>query len=130
MVATRLRVDLVNQLKEMVRMEHKVQFQDDQIMMTIRPDDDTLEKLMIKILHKAGRPLYWKEIKAIFENVAGEDRLRRVLRKLKSEGHIVELAAWRYVMPEHMRFWNLRKIKNPIAYSKFVQEGSSCNFQK
>ncbi len=82
--------------------------------------DDELEKLILVALREAKKPVSWRELKAIFAGIAGEDRLRRIIAKFKAENVIAELTKTRYALPEYVPLNELPKVKNPGIISKIL----------
>lgn len=80
--------------------------------------DDTVERLVKLVLREARGPLSWRELKAIFQGIVGEDRLRKILSQLKAAGEIAELTRTRYSMPEYVPEEEKDKIKNYEAVRK------------
>ena len=83
--------------------------------------DTDIEKLLIKTLNLAKRPLSWRELKQIFQGIVGEDRLRRVLNTLKARNQIAELTHTRYSLPQYVPPNEITKIKNPGIISKILK---------
>ncbi|MEB3862287.1 MAG: hypothetical protein GSR84_08740 [Desulfurococcales archaeon] len=83
--------------------------------------DTDIEKLVIKTLKLAKRPLSWRELKQIFQGVVGEDRLRRVLNMLKARNEIAELTHTRYSLPEYVPPREIQKVKNPGIINKILK---------
>jgi len=63
-------------------------------------DNVELEKAIIEAIESAGRPLSWRELRAQFSGVAGEDRLRKVLVKLIEEDKIIEMPDGAFGLPQ------------------------------
>ncbi len=80
--------------------------------------DDTVERLVKLVLREARGPLSWRELKAVFQGIVGEDRLRKILSHLKAEGEIAELTRTRYSMPEYVPEEERGKVKNYEAVRK------------
>ncbi|MEM4680836.1 MAG: hypothetical protein QXM56_00540 [Acidilobaceae archaeon] len=83
--------------------------------------DEDIEKLVLLALQKAERPLSWREIKAVFAGVVGEDRLRRILGSLKARNMVAELTHTRYFLPEYVPLSEISRIKNPGIINKVLQ---------
>ncbi|GAB6148511.1 hypothetical protein JCM10135_10530 [Stetteria hydrogenophila] len=96
--------------------------------------DDVIESLVKAVLSEAKEPLSWRELKAIFQGVVGEDRLRRILSHLKARGEIAELTRTRYSLPEYVSPSEIQKIKNPEAIRRrsrereLAEEGGSSSY--
>jgi len=84
-------------------------------------DDEELAEEIIEVIRQAGRPLTWRELKRRFSTIAGEDRLKRVLRKLIEEGRIVEMPDGAFGLPGMERTYIPRNVKRirPLVASKF-----------
>jgi len=80
--------------------------------------DDEIEELVFMVLKEAKRPLTWRELKAVFSGVVGEDRLRKILLSLKARNEVAELTRTRYSLPEFIPMDELDKVKNPIILKK------------
>ncbi len=83
--------------------------------------DEDVEKLVLLALEEAKRPISWREFKAIFAGIVGEDRLRRILASLKARDVIVELTRTRYVLPDYVPASELNKIKNPRMITEIMK---------
>ena len=84
--------------------------------------DEDVEKLVLKALKEARGPISWREFKAIFAGIVGEDRLRRILASLKARDVIVELTRTRYSLPEYVPPSELGKVKNPRMISEIMRK--------
>jgi len=69
----------------------KVVYEDEDVVVMRAPDDSELEKLVIKIIKKKGRPVTWGELRKELSGLAGEDRLRKVLVSLIEIDEVVEM---------------------------------------
>ncbi len=76
--------------------ELNVLYEDDEIVLMKAPHDEELVDLVYKFIRQKGRPVTWKELREAFSGTAGEDRLRKALRKLREKGLVVELRGGRY----------------------------------
>ena len=83
--------------------------------------DDEIEELLLLALKEARQPVSWRELKKIFAGIAGEDRLRKVLSRLKANNVIAELTKTRYAMPEYVSEREIDKVKNPGIISKILR---------
>ncbi|MCE4599369.1 MAG: hypothetical protein F7C81_04130 [Desulfurococcales archaeon] len=108
-------------LKEFEKIQRKVDIGMD-ISITTALIDDEVEQLVLIALKEAKRPLSWREFKAIFAGIVGEDRLRRVLSGLKAKNQIAELTHTRYSLPEYVSPNEIDKVKNPGIISKILQK--------
>jgi len=82
--------------------------------------DEELERLILLALEEAKKPVSWRELKRIFTGIAGEDRLRKIISKLKAENIIAELTKTRYALPQYVPLNEISKIKNPGIISKML----------
>ncbi len=80
--------------------ELSVVYEDDELVVMKAPHDDELVELVYKFIKQKGRPVTWKELRDAFSGIAGEDRLRRALHRLRADGRIVELRGGRYATPD------------------------------
>lgn len=78
----------------------KVLYEDEELVVMKAPTDEELAELVYKFIRSKGRPVTWKELREAFSGIAGEDRLRRALSRLKMRGDIVELRGGRYGTPD------------------------------
>ena len=85
------------------------------LLVTTALDDSDIEKLVLTALDEARSPLSWRELKAIFQGVVGEDRLRRILGNLKARNIVAELTHTRYSLPKYVPEIELSKVKNPLV---------------
>jgi len=83
--------------------------------------DDDIEKLVLIVLREAKQPLSWRDLKAIFSGVVGEDRLRRILGSLKAKNEVAELTHTRFALPEYVPLSEINKVKNPGIISKIIE---------
>jgi len=71
--------------------ELEVVYEDEDVLVVRAPDDEELERLVVDIIRKKGRPVTWKELRKELSGLAGEDRLRKVLVKLIERDVVVEM---------------------------------------
>jgi hypothetical protein len=83
--------------------------------------DDDIKELVLTALRVAEKPLSWRELKQIFSGIAGEDRLRRILGRLKANNVVAELTRTRYSLPEYVPLNEVHKVKNPGIISKILR---------
>jgi hypothetical protein len=83
--------------------------------------DDDIEKLVLLVLEEAKQPLSWRDLKAIFGGIVGEDRLRRILGVLKARNEIAELSHTRFALPAYVPLSEINKVKNPGIISKILE---------
>lgn len=83
--------------------------------------DDDIEKLVLVVLREAKQPLSWRDLKAIFSGIVGEDRLRRILGALKAKNEVAELTHTRFALPEYVPLSEIGKVKNPGIISKILE---------
>ncbi|MCE4606094.1 MAG: hypothetical protein F7B59_02015 [Desulfurococcales archaeon] len=96
-------------------MDNEIIYEDRDVVVTEAPRDDELEKLVIEMLDKAKRPVSWRELKRMFSGIAGEDRLRKTIYRIKVRGDVVELTGTRFILPKYLERIDYSKIKNPAA---------------
>jgi len=94
------------------------------IEVSVALSDEDVERLVLLALEEAKKPISWREFKAIFSGIVGEDRLRRILASLKARDVIVELTRTRYVLPEYVPPSEYGKIKNLRMLNKILRERS------
>ncbi|MGC9071647.1 MAG: hypothetical protein ACP5HK_02990 [Acidilobus sp.] len=94
------------------------------LLVTTALDDSDIEKLVMIALDEAKSPVSWRELKAIFQGVVGEDRLRRILSGLKAKNVVAELTHTRYSLPKHVPEPELGKVKNPVVFRQLMEESS------
>lgn len=114
----RLRAKLHEKLKDII----EVLVDDAGFSVTAALSDDEIEELVFMVLKEAKRPLTWRELKAIFSGVVGEDRLRKILLSLKARNEVAELTRTRYSLPEYIPPEEFDKVKNPIILKKIRGE--------
>ncbi|RLG77402.1 MAG: hypothetical protein DRO14_02340, partial [Thermoprotei archaeon] len=69
----------------------KVVYEDEDVVVMRAPDDSELERLVIKIIKRKGRPVTWGELRKELSGLAGEDRLRKVLVSLIERDEVIEM---------------------------------------
>jgi len=99
-------------LEEYEKMRPSLEIGDFDIEITVALSDEDVERLVLLALREARAPVSWREMKAIFAGIVGEDRLRRILASLKARDVIVELTRTRYALPEYVPPGEINKIKN------------------
>lgn len=116
--------EIVKKLRELVMQEYGIMKNEVEVgdisIVTALVDED-IERLVLLALKKAERPLSWRELKAIFAGIVGEDRLRRILSSLKARNVVAELTHTRYSLPEYVPLSEINRIKNPGIISKVLQ---------
>lgn len=85
-------------------------------------DDSDVERLVLIALDEAKSPVSWRELKAIFQGIVGEDRLRRILGSLKARNAIAELTHTRYSLPNYVPELEMNKVKNPLVFRRANEE--------
>ncbi len=119
-----LNVELIEKVREKVLEEYRklveTPVMESDITVVTALSDEDIERLVLLALREAKQPLSWREIKQIFSGIAGEDRLRRILNKLKAENVIAELTRTRYSLPQYVPLNELHKVKNPGIIQKIV----------
>ncbi len=91
------------------------------IQITAALSDDELRQLVLLALREARQPVSWREMKLIFQGIAGEDRLRKILSHLKATNTIAELTKTRFALPEYVPPEEIGKVKNPGILSKITK---------
>ncbi|WP_048812843.1 hypothetical protein [Acidilobus saccharovorans] len=86
------------------------------LLVTTALDDSDVEKLVLLALEEAKSPVSWRELKAIFQGIVGEDRLRRILGSLKARNVVAELTHTRYSLPNYVPELEMNKVKNPLVF--------------
>ncbi|MCX8184694.1 MAG: hypothetical protein RMI56_01270 [Sulfolobales archaeon] len=66
-------------------------YEDSDIIVVRAPSDEELEKIVVDIVARRGKPISWKELRKELSGVVGEDRLRKVLIRLIERDEIVEM---------------------------------------
>ncbi len=100
----------------------KVIYEDEDIVVMRAPDDEELIELVKKKIADNGKPISWKELRAYFSGLAGEDRLRKVLIKLIENDEILEMPDGTFALPGMERGYVPRsdvKRVRPLAPRKF-----------
>ncbi|MEB2792832.1 MAG: hypothetical protein G5Z42_04560 [Caldisphaeraceae archaeon] len=114
--------DFINRIRSKILKEYeKIQrsFVDESgLSVTTALDDSDIEKLVMQALEEAKVPISWRNLKALFQGIVGEDRLRRILNSLKARNTIAELTHTRYSLPKYVPDEELNKVKNPLAMKK------------
>jgi hypothetical protein len=82
------------------------------VTVTYALEDADIARLAVEVLRRAGRPVRWSELKNIFKDVCGEDRLRRILYSLLASGEVAVLTGTRYATPENVPPSEISKVKN------------------
>ena len=73
----------------------KTIYVDNEIELMSAPNDKEAKELIIQLFKERNRPMTFKELREIFSGVIGEDKLRKLLIKLREEGYLI-LAKSRY----------------------------------
>ena len=100
----------------------KVVYEDEDVVVMRAPDDSELEKLVIKIIKKKGRPVTWGELRKELSGLAGEDRLRKVLVNLIEKDEVIEMIDGTFGLRGMEITYIPRRIKKrvrPLVPSKF-----------
>jgi len=97
-------------------------YDDEEVEVYRAPDEAELERLVLESIKDAGRPLSWRELRALFSGIAGEDRLRKVLVKLIEEDRIIEMPDGTFGLPGMEKTYvprsNTKRVR-PLVPSKF-----------
>lgn len=102
--------------------EKNVIYEDEDIIVMRAPDDEELIELVKKKIAENGKPVSWKELRAYFSGLAGEDRLRKVLIKLIENDEVIEMPDGTFALPGMEKGYIPRsdvKRVRPLAPRKF-----------
>jgi len=102
--------------------EKNVIYEDDDIIVMRAPDDEELIELVKKKIAENGKPVSWKELRAYFSGLAGEDRLRKVLIRLIENDEVIEMPDGTFALPGMEKGYIPRadvKRVRPLAPRKF-----------
>jgi len=97
-------------------------YEDEDIVVMRAPDDEELIELVKKKIAENGKPVSWKELRAYFSGLAGEDRLRKVLIKLIENDEVIEMPDGTFALPGMEKGYIPRadvKRVRPLAPRKF-----------
>lgn len=117
----RVRKIILSKYNEMLEARNHYVSEGGDVLITTALTDEEIEELVLTALEVARQPITWRELRAIFAEIAGEDRLRRILNKLKAENRIAELTKTRYALPQYVPAEDIEKIKNPGILSKVLK---------
>ncbi len=76
--------------------ELSVLYEDNEVVVFKAPHDDELVELVHDYIKRKGRPVSWKELREAFSGIAGEDRLRKALHRLRDRGILIEIRGGYY----------------------------------
>ncbi|MDT7887942.1 MAG: hypothetical protein RQ885_03075 [Desulfurococcales archaeon] len=102
--------------------EKNVIYEDEDIVVLRAPDDEELIELVKKKIAENGKPVSWKELRAYFSGLAGEDRLRKVLIRLIENDEVIEMPDGTFALPGMEKGYVPRsdvKRVRPLAPRKF-----------
>ncbi len=102
--------------------ELSVVYEDEDVVVMRAPDDEELEKLVIKIIKRKGRPVTWRELRSELSGLAGEDRLRKVLMSLIDRDIVVEMIDGSFGLKGMEATYVPRRLKKrvrPLVPAKF-----------
>ncbi len=102
--------------------ELEVVYEDEDVLVVRAPDDEELERLVVDIIRKKGRPVTWKELRKELSGLAGEDRLRKVLVRLIERDVVVEMIDGTFGLKGMEATYVPRRIKKrvrPLVPTKF-----------
>ncbi len=102
--------------------ELEVVYEDEDVLVVRAPDDEELEKLVVDIIRRKGRPVTWKELRKELSGLAGEDRLRKVLVRLIERDVVVEMIDGTFGLKGMEATYVPRRIKKrvrPLVPTKF-----------
>jgi len=97
-------------------------YEDEDIVVMRAPDDEELIELVKKKIAENGKPVSWKELRAYFSGLAGEDRLRKVLIRLIENDEVIEMPDGTFALPGMEKGYIPRadvKRVRPLAPRKF-----------
>lgn len=109
-------------VREEAGRKEDVIYEDEDIVVMRAPDDEELIEMVKKKIYENGRPASWKELRAFFSGLAGEDRLRKVLIKLIESDEIIEMPDGTFALPGMEKGYVPRsdvKRVRPLAPKKF-----------
>jgi len=72
-------------------LELSVVYEDSEVVVFKAPHDEELVELVHNYIKRKGRPVTWKELREVFGGIAGEDRLRKALHRLRERGLLIEV---------------------------------------
>lgn len=99
------------------------------LLVTTALDDSDIEKLVLLALEEAKSPVSWRELKAIFQGIVGEDRLRRILGSLKARNVVAELTHTRYSLPNYVSELEMNKVKNPLVFRNINEDQGDLYYE-
>ncbi len=102
--------------------ELEVVYEDEDVLVVRAPDDEELERLVVDIIRKKGRPVTWKELRKELSGLAGEDRLRKVLVRLIERDVVIEMIDGTFGLKGMEATYVPRRIKKrvrPLVPTKF-----------
>ena len=67
----------------------KIIYEDEELELLSAPNDEEAKELIINIFREKNRPMTFQELREIFSATIGEDKLRRLLIRLREEGYLV-----------------------------------------
>lgn len=79
-----------------VNLSFKVVYEDPEVLVIRAPTEDELVEIILKLLRE--RPMNIKEIHGYLPGIASEDKIRRTLTKLVSEGRVYVLEDGRFIV--------------------------------
>ena len=119
---------LVFKLRERLKHVHnKVaeRYEDGELTVQAAVDDKTLEDMILEALETAGEPVRWKELKLAFSGIAGEDRLRRAVTRLKATSKVAELSGTRIALPKHVSPEMVGKVRNKPVIAEILKRAEA-----
>ncbi len=102
--------------------ELEVVYEDEDVLVVRAPDDEELERLVVDIIRRKGRPVTWKELRKELSGLAGEDRLRKVLVRLIERDVVIEMIDGTFGLKGMEATYVPRRIKKrvrPLVPTKF-----------
>ncbi len=100
----------------------EVVYEDDDVLVIRAPDDEELERMVIDIIKRKGRPVTWRELRKELSGLAGEDRLRKVLVRLIERDVVIEMIDGTFGLRGMESTYVPRRIKKrvrPLVPTKF-----------
>ena len=76
--------------------EHIEEYMVDGVVVETVIDDGVLEDILLDVLSMSGRPLSWRELVELFRGVAGEERLRKIIKMLMGRGVVRAISHLRF----------------------------------
>jgi hypothetical protein len=78
-------------------------YEDSEVLVVKGVTIEELTELVYNYIKSKGRPVTTRELRRVFSGIAGEDRLRRALNRLRMEGRIITISGKGHVAAELLR---------------------------